>query len=339
MDRVRLAVIGSGYIGEVHLRALRSNAHADIRAVVDPDEARLRYVQGTYGVPHIYTNMRDMLESEELDGVVIATPDHLHRESVELAAAAGLHILLEKPIATNLADAEQIIEVSRKHNVKLMLAFILRFVLPYRQLHQKVIEGEIGYLTMAFAKRLVRRAEARRIAGRCTVNEYLSVHDVDTILWNMGTDVDSVYASCGEFVLKEQGLDTPDYYWTMIRYRNGATAVNLSHWAMPDAFPARPESELLVTGTKGNLHLHLDGKQFQFSTNDHFEYPDVSYGFRAEDAGAFRLEGEHFTDCIRSNSQPIVSGIDGLNTLRIVLAAERSIHKDGPVRVDLESPE
>jgi predicted dehydrogenase len=336
MDSARIALIGAGTIGEVHLRALRAIARADVRAVVDTDAERLRYIQDRYNVPNGYLDVRSMLEQEQLDGAIIATPDHLHRESVELAATAGLNILLEKPIATNLADAERIIDVSQKHNVRLMLGFILRFVAPYRELHQMIVEDKIGQPTMAYAKRAARSTEARRIAGRCTVNQYLSVHDIDVILWNMGHDVGAVYATCGKFVLKHQGLDTPDYYWTMVHYRNGATAVAHSHWAMPDAFPPRPESELLVTGTKGSAHLHLDGKQLQVTTNDHFEQPDVTYGLRTEDAGAFRAEDEHFVDCILRDSEPVVNGIDGLNALKIILAAEESIRSSRPVRVEMD---
>ncbi len=339
MRAARLGLIGAGFIGEVHLRALRHNAQAELRAVADVDERRLSWAQATFQVPKVYTDVRDMLEKEQLDGVIIATPDHLHREPVELAAEAGVDILLEKPIATTVADAERIIQVTRQRQVKLMLGFILRFTLPYLQLHQKVIGHELGETTMAYAKRTVNATEARRLAGRCTVNEYLGVHDIDTILWNMGTDVESVYAARGEFVLKEQGLNTPDYYWTMVRFRSGATAVVQSHWAMPDAFPNYPESELLITGTRGAVQLRLAGQQLQFSSDERYEQPDVSYGFSAEDAGAFRKEDEHFTDCIIQGRQPLVGGIDGLNALKIVLAAEESIRSRQPVPVALQSPE
>jgi predicted dehydrogenase len=338
MAAARLGLIGAGFIGEVHLRALRHNARANVCAVADVDESRLHQAQATFEIPKIYTDVRGMLQDEQLDGVIVATPDHLHREPVELAAEAGVHILLEKPIATTIADAERIIEVTRQRNVKLMLGFILRFTLPYLQLHDKITSGELGQPTMAYAKRAVNTTEARRLAGRCTVNEYLAVHDIDTILWNMGTDVESVFATRGEFVLKEQGLNTPDYYWTMMRFRNGATAVTQSHWAMPAAFPNYPESELLITGSRGAVQLRLAGQQLQFSSDDRYEQPDVSYGFSAEDAGAFRKESEHFTDCIIEDRQPLVGGIDGLNALKIVLAAEESIRSGQPIPVTLDQP-
>jgi predicted dehydrogenase len=339
MRTARLGLIGTGFIGEVHLRALRHNPRAEVRALADLDERRLHQAQEAFQVPNVYTDVRSMLQREELDGVIIATPDHLHREPVELVAEAGVNILLEKPIATTIPDAERIIEVTRQRNVKLMLGFILRFTLPYLQLREKITSGEVGEPTLAYAKRAVNTTEARRLAGRCTVNEYLAVHDIDTILWNLGTDVESVYATRGEFVLKQQGLNTPDWYWTMFRFRNGATAVTQAHWGMPDAFPNYPESELLITGTRGAVQLRLAGQQLQFSSADRFEQPDVSYGFSAEDAGAFRKEDEHFTDCIIEDRQPIVGGVDGLNALKIVLAAEDSIRSGQPVPVTLQRPE
>ncbi len=339
MDTARIGLIGAGFIGEVHLRALAFNRRADVRAIADVNERRAREMAERFHVPRTYTDVRQMLEQERLDGVIIATPDQLHREPAELAAQAGVHIMLEKPIATTVEDAEAIIAAAQRNNVKLMIGFILRFTLPYQQLRQKVVSGEIGTPTMAFGKRTVNASEARRLAGRCTVNDYLSIHDTDTILWNMGTDVESVYAQNGSFVLKEQGLNTPDYYWTMLRFRNGATAVTHSHWAMPAAFPNYPESELLMTGTRGAVHLHLAGQHLWYASDTSYEHPDVSYGFTAEDAGAFRKEDEHFTDCIIEDRQPLVTGVDGLNALKIILAADESIRTGQPVKVSLQPPQ
>jgi len=338
MDRARIGLIGAGFIGEVHLRALAFNRRADVRAIADVDARRAREMAERYHVPATYADVADMLAQEKLDGVIIATPDQLHRQPAELAAQAGVHILLEKPIATTVADAEAIIAAARAHRVKLMLGFILRFTLPYLQLRQKIVSGEVGTPTMAFGKRTVNSIEATRLAGRCTVNDYLSIHDTDTILWNLGTDVESVYAQRGSFVLKEQGLDTPDYYWTMMRFKNGATAVTHSHWAMPRAFPNYPESELLITGTKGAVHLHLAGQHLWFAGDTAYEHPEVSYGFAAEDAGAFRKEDEHFTDCIIEDRQPLVGGVDGLNALKVILAADESIRTGQPVPVRLQPP-
>src|SRR6266581_2406466 len=98
MHTARLGLIGSGFIGEVHLRALRYNTRAQVRALADVDERRVRQAQEAF----------------------------------------------EKPIATTIADAERIIEVTRQRKVKLMLGFILRFTLPYLQLRQKVTGGELG---------------------------------------------------------------------------------------------------------------------------------------------------------------------------------------------------
>jgi predicted dehydrogenase len=338
MERARIGVIGAGFIGEVHLRALAFNRRADVRAIAEVDAERGRDVQRRFNVPNVYTDVREMLEKEQLDGVVVATPDQLHREPVELAAQAGVHVLLEKPIATTVEDAEAIIDVTRKAGVKLMLAFVLRFTLPYQQLRAKIEAGEVGTPTMAYGKRAVSSPEAHRLAGRCTVNDYLSIHDTDTILWNMGTDVESVYAQRGSFVLKEQGLDTPDFYWTMLRFKSGATAVTHSHWAMPVAFPNAPESELLITGTKGAVHLRLAGQHLVFANDSGFEAPDVSYGFAAPDAGSFRKEDEHFTDCIIEDREPLVGGIDGLNALKVILAADESIRTGQPVKVELQDP-
>src|SRR5438105_13386376 len=101
MPTARLGLIGTGFIGEVHLRALRHNARAEVRALADVDKGRLRKAQEAFEVPNVYTDVRTMLQSEELDGVIIATPDHLHREPVELAALGFSSMMLTPASATS----------------------------------------------------------------------------------------------------------------------------------------------------------------------------------------------------------------------------------------------
>jgi len=337
MNSVKMAVIGVGVMGETHIRAVQRDARAELVAICDVSRARLEEMQRRYGVPNAYTDAREMFRAHKLDGVVIATSDQYHVEPVRVAAENGAHIMLEKPIATTIEDAETIIETASKAGVKLMLGFTLRFTPAYVAIHDRVVRGELGELTMAYAKRAVSRLEARRLGGRLTVNSYLSIHDVDTILWNFGTEVESIYSTRGDFILKDE-LNTPDYYWNVLKFRSGATAVAHSLWSLPTGLPYYAQFEFTVHGTRASAHLDVYGQWLSIADDVHTESPDFLYGMGEPTAGAYRLEDEHFVECIIKDQQPIVGGIDGLNSLKVILAAEESIRTGLPVPLQLQRP-
>lgn len=337
MERIKLAVIGVGVMGETHVRAAQFDARAELVAVCDVNKRRLDEIQQRYHVPHSYTDVREMFRSQKLDGVIIATSDQYHVEPVLVAAEAGAQIMLEKPIATTIEDAETILNATERARVKLMIGFVLRFTPAYVAIHERVVRGDLGALTMGYAKRASVIDEARRLGGRLSVNAYLSVHDVDTLLWNFGTAVESVYATKGEFILKDE-LKTSDYYWNLLKYTNGVTCVAHSIWTLPAGSPSFLESELVVHGTQGSAHLDVDGQWLRFSNQQRAEQPDFLYGIGEPTTGAYRLEDEHFVDCIQSGRRPIVDGVDGMNALKVILAAEESTRTGQPVAVSLAKP-
>ena len=136
--KMKIGIVGVGYIGEVHISSFQAHPLCELVAICDLDEKRLGEMQKKYGVPRIYTDQVEMQSKEDLDGIVVATPDEYHRKPVELAAAAKLPIMLEKPIATTLEDAEAIIKAVEDANVVMMLGFTLRWIPQYVEIHNQV---------------------------------------------------------------------------------------------------------------------------------------------------------------------------------------------------------
>lgn len=326
LRKVRIGVVGVGYIGQVHVDAYVRHPLCDVIAICDVDPERLHDTQRRFHIERAYADQRLMHEREQLDGVVIATPDEHHLQPVQVAADAGVAIMLEKPIATTVADAEAIIDATDRARVTLMLGFILRWVPQYVAVHDRAASGALGTLTNAYARRSCRYSEARRLRGRCSVNQYLAVHDIDTLLWNLGRDVAVVYSTAGDFALSRE-LQTPDYYWNVIKFANGATGVVHASWAEPDAYRNYVESELLINGERGSAHLLLANQQLAFASDTTYETPSVT--------PAFPLEAAHFVDCIRFHRRPLAGGQEGLDALRILEACEASVRSGGPVRVRL----
>lgn len=336
MGPLRLGLVGVGLMGQGQIESNQNNALGRIVAIAARNPERLELIRGRYDIAKAYTDYREMFAKEDLDGVIVCTPDDFHREPVEDAAAAGIHVLVEKPIATTLADGEAMVSACEKAGVKLMVGFVLRFTTPYLVLRQRLQAGELGQPTMVFASRAVSKVETRRVGAHRTALQALAVHDIDTVLWNFGTDIESVYCARGDHQFKEE-FDIADYYWTTLRYGNGFTAVVLSHWAMPEAYPSFVTCEMLVTGTSGSAHLKLAGEDLNVVTDKQYQCPDVVFAFSvAGGSHAFRSELEHFCQSIRSGREPLVTGRDGLNALRITVAAEESARLGQAVPVSLE---
>lgn len=326
--KINVGIVGVGYIGEIHIASYNAHPLCDVVAICDVDQKRLSEMQKKYNVPRTYTDQVEMQEKEHLDGIIIATPDEYHSKPVEIAAAAKLPIMLEKPIATTLEDADAIIKAVENAGVKMMLGFTLRWIPQYVEIHDQVAAGKLGRLTNAFARRSCRLSEGRRLYGRCSVNQYLGVHDMDFLLWCMGREVESIYATKGDFVLKPE-IGVADYYWNVIKWKDGATGVVHASWCEPSGYNNYVEMQVILNGTEAGTHMLLAGQQYSLSTETEYMTPEPSL------YATYPTEAAHFIDCIINDETPIAGWQEGLDTLKLLLAAEESIAAGQPVKVSL----
>ena len=324
--QARIGVIGVGYIGETHVKAFQSVDEARVVAISDVNSGRLAEIKDRYAIKAAYLDVGDMLRKARLDGVVIATPDHLHRAPVQAAAEAGLPILLEKPIATTLRDAEGIISAVERAGVKAVQAFVLRFELPYVTLRQGFASGAFGIPHTAYAARILNISQARRYNGRCSVNQYLACHDFDYLLWVMGTDVESIYATRSDFRACEETGEA-DSYWNLIRWKNGAAASVLTSWGLPENSP-RGHWECRIIGTKGCGEVA--GSRLRIFTDEMTDSIEDD-----PDADAYRDQAQAFVDVIQGRAEPRATLLDGLRAQKLTLAAEESTQTGQPVNVHL----
>mgnify|MGYP005835359747 CR=1 FL=1 len=328
LEKIKVGVVGVGYMGEILVGSCNAHPLCDVVAICDVNEDTLLKVQKKHGVPRVYTDQAEMQDKEKLDAIVIATPDEHHRKPVELAAAAKLPIFLEKPLATTLQDGEAIMKAVKDAKIICQLGFVLRFIPHYVEIHEQVVTGTLGQVTNAFARRSCRLSEARRLYGRCSVNQYLFVHDMDFLLWCMGRDVENIYTVRGDFVLKPE-IGVADYYWNVVRWKNGATAVLLANWNEPSAYSNYVEMQVFLHGTKASARALLAGQQYNCADEKEMVYREVSL------YAAYPTEMAHFIDCVRLGKEPIVGVQAGMDTLRLLLAGEESANKGAPVKVDL----
>src|SRR5262247_3204696 len=142
--RLRAAVVGAGITGRNHAAVLADYHRSELVAVCSRQEAAAVGLAQKYGAPHVFTDYRELLRLPELDAVIIATPDFAHYDLAAAAARAGKHVLIEKPLTTDLAQADHLVAEVRRAGVTGMTLFSHRWVPAYYLAKQRLAAGELG---------------------------------------------------------------------------------------------------------------------------------------------------------------------------------------------------
>ena len=309
-----------GYIGKVHLRNILNLKSAGLIAVSDTSEKALANARKT-GIRKTFTDSHKLLADPDIDAVIIALPTYLHKDLATEAAEAGKHILLEKPLARNVEEGKEILSVTRKNGVKLMIGYDLRFSPPLLELKEKIQNGTLGEIEIAYATNIgagpfSHRAEGsiprpvpswwfnKELTGGGVLID-LGSHLINLTRWYFGeiTDIKS-------YLGYRFNLDLEDRATCVVKFASGTVAVVNVGWF---SFESQLKVDLMGT-VKHASASHIRQNQIvagvQLLTTNSCRYY-IPY---------FR-ELEYFVHCIRHDLQPQVSGDDALNDLVAITRA------------------
>jgi myo-inositol 2-dehydrogenase / D-chiro-inositol 1-dehydrogenase len=336
---VRTGIVGAGFMGRLHGRLLTELPNAELVGVVDSRPEVATQVAEELGTS-AYPSVDSLLEgARDLDAVVVATPEPGHRSAVEAAAARGCAVFVEKPIASNLADADAMLGACDSAAVPLMVGHILRHESAYVALKQAVEDGWLGHLMTAYARRNAIIQEGHRLGGRTSVVQYLAVHDIDLLLWYHDAPVESVTAQAVHGRIAES-YGTPDFVWLLMRFADGALGVVECGWALPEGWGGwadgtawRPfgDCRLDLVGTDEFLSLDLRTMNVTGVDRNGWRFPETRHWpvVNGRLGGAARLQMEHFLECVTTDVPPMADGQAGRAALAVCLAAETSLANDG----------
>jgi inositol 2-dehydrogenase len=331
---IRIGLIGAGRMGKVFANTLAFTvSEVDLVAVADPDEATLNEVSTRFQIPKAYKDYRQLLDSKEVDAVVVTTPTGTHAEVIMAAAAAGKNIFSEKPLSQNLAACDQAITAVKKAGVKLQMGFMRRFDPPYVAAKQKIIEGVIGTPVMFKStsrdpKRTSLEFAKRENSGGLIVD--MGVHDFDLARWLMVSEVQRVYTegTCLAFPeLKEVG----DIDNTVINLRFANDAVGNIDMSRNAVYGYDIRTEVL--GTEGSLWIGYLQQTATLVLNRHGVTHDTVPYFMERFAFAYAEEVRVFVRHILNNTNPDVTGEDARAATAIGIAATLSLDEQRPVLV------
>ncbi len=329
-DKLGCAVIGLGMMGERHAAVWAELPQTRLISVYDILPDRTRSVADSLGC-EAAASLDAALARPDVDLVSICTDDQRHLEPCLAAAQAGKHILLEKPLATTLADCDQITAACAAAGVKLMVGHIVRFDPRYALAQQAIAEGKVGEIVQVYGRRNNIVDSGRRIGPRTSVAYFLGVHDLDLMRWFVGAEALKVHAEAACKVLAD--IAAEDSIMALLRYDNGAIGCLETCWVMPRGIPCTLDARLEVIGTEGMVRVTVGDEGCTIIDDHRATRPDIVYGplLHGEQQGALRTQLAHFADCVLHDRPPLISPADARAAVEIACAIHDSLRSGAPV--------
>ena len=322
-SRVRVAVIGAGAMGTNHARVFVELPEAELIAVADIDGARL---QDTPREPstRLYRDYRELLAEEQPDGVSICVPTRRHLEAALACIERGVTVLVEKPLAADVGEAERLRDAAEAAGVRLMVGYVERFNPALQELKRRLDAGELGRVIEASARRVGPFFPRERDVG---VAHDLATHDIDVLRWLLGSEVEQVQAET------QSGIRTPyeDALAGVLRFENGAVASLEVNWLSPVKV-----RELTLLGERGMFTVDELRQELRWYAGRAEEPSKVEPQLSAlPGAGQAPLRAElaTFLRVARGDEPPAVDAADGIAALRVADALVEAASRGAPVRV------
>ena len=339
---INFALVGCGRISKRHSELLGENqiAGAQLVAVCDKIVSKAQVIADKYSIP-VYSCLHDMMKAEKIDVVVVLTESGLHAQHTIELAPYGAHVVVEKPMALTLDDADAMIEACDKHGVKLFVVKQNRFNVPIVQLRKALDQGRFGKLIMGTIRVRWCRPQAYydqdswrgtlAYDGGVLTNQ--ASHHVDLLEWMMG-DVESVFAKSKNALADIEAEDTAV---VILKFRNGALGVIEATTAIR---PKDLEGSISILGATGSVEVGgfavNEMKTWNF-TEIHEGDGDVieKYSVNPPNVYGFGHQAyyEHVVDCLDNKTAQLVDGLQGRKSLELINAIYESIETGEEVKL------
>ena len=314
MKKLGVAVIGTGFWGKNHARIYHELASTGLVAICDVNAERAKAVAEQFDVK-AYTDSTEMLKDEEVEGVSVCTWSTYLAEEAHKALSAGKHVLVEKPMATNSKQAQELYNLAQQNGLHLTVGFLTRFIPGVQFIRESIEKKKVGDLVCATSKRVNPWPE--RI-GDVGVVKDSAIHDIDVMRFISQQDPVTVYAKMGSRRIKKY----EDYAHIMLTYDNGESAFIEANWLTPSK-----TRMLTVTGSEGIMKLDYITQELWIEQQAQTVQP------RQPSVEPLKLELEHFAQCITEKKKPLITGIDGVKAIQIAEAAMQSSAKNTAVNM------
>ncbi|MBB6713540.1 Gfo/Idh/MocA family protein [Clostridium gasigenes] len=352
MKKLKFAIIGCGRISYKHVEALVKNSEEAILVATcdilkqraeDKKEEYIKKMNDKILVVNTYSDYKEMIEKEEIDVVVIATESGYHAEIAIYAMERSCSAIVEKPMAMSIKEADEMIDVANKNNVKLCISHQNRFNKPIQKLRESIENNKFGKLINGTARILWNRNQGYytqapwrgtwALDGGTLMNQ--CIHNIDLLQWMMGGEIERVYAECDTFL---RDIEGEDFGAIIIRFKNGAIGIVEGSACV---YPNNLEETLSIFGEEGTVVIGgmavNELKTWKFENENENE---IKKELQVEIDNVY---GEGHTplfkdliDSINEDREPLINGEEGKKAISIILAAYKSRKTGMPVQFPME---
>jgi predicted dehydrogenase len=344
VEQIDVAVIGTGWCGGIRAEALSRHPLVDKLHIAETREERLAEMSGLPGIATLTRDYRDILEKGDVKAVYIcATPETTHYPMARAALVAGKHVFLEKPIAIDLWEADELITLARRANLKFTIGYSQRFNPKYAYAKKKLADGTLGEPVTALVSRHLSRNLGKKISGRIKLSpaSMEATHDLDFLLWLLEPARPvRVYAQ-GVNRVMYPATGAFDCMWTTVTLDNGVVVVVGAGWILPPGYPNFSTTWVEIIGSEGALILDdsrrdvwlntmTGGTVFPLSTMPG-EQVDHVY------AGAMGPETIHFLEAVAYDRPVMVTPESARVVMEVYTAADLSAERNAPVELPLSN--
>jgi predicted dehydrogenase len=335
--KLRVAVVGAGFIGQLHARVISESPLAQLAAIVDVDQDVAERVASNFGVAW-HRSVDAICEDRAVDAAIVAVPDTAHEEPATRLLHAGKAVLLEKPIAHTLDVALHIAEAARSSRSRLMVGHILRFDPRYAGAAAQVAEGVVGQPLHVTAGRFTFRDVGTRMAGRSSPCFYLGIHDIDAMQWVTGRKITRLFALAVTTEVPDiSGPPGDDAIFATCELEGGVVGNLQFGWTLPNNFPSGINARLEVVGTAGTVAVDTHDHGLRVVGTAGMTLPDALHWPQTNQriSGDLADEVNHFVVSVCDDQDFLVPVADALRNVAVNDAIIRSIKSHAAETVEL----
>lgn len=336
MKKIRIGIVGAGRIGKVHARTVSTDSAAVAVAITDIDRAAASQAASVYGFARVADDNSQLLNSPDIDAVLICSSTNTHADLIVQAAQAGKHIFCEKPIDYDLSRIDWALEAVERAGVKLQLGFNRRFDANFARVKKAIATGEIGTPRLLH---IISRDPGPppisyvKVSGGMFFD--MTIHDFDMARFLMGEDVEEIFTAAGVMVDPEIGeVGDVDTAIITLRFASGGIGIIDNCRQAVYGYDQRVE----VLGSKGSISTgNCYPNQAVISTSTEIRRDLPLNFFMERYAESFASELQSFIASIVEDKPTPVTGVDGRIPVLMAIAALQSYKEGRPVKVSAVS--
>jgi myo-inositol 2-dehydrogenase/D-chiro-inositol 1-dehydrogenase len=344
VKQIDVAVVGTGWCGGIRAEALATSPFVSRLHICETKPERLAEMQAKTGAVTAVSDYREIMAIKDVEAVyVCATPETTHYPIAKAALEAGKHVFLEKPISITLDEADELVALAKRNNLKFTIGYSQRFVPKYAYVKKKIEDGTLGEPVSCLVSRHITRGLGDKITGRGKLSPAAmeSTHDLDFLLWVLEPAKPVRVYSQGVKRVMYPKNGAFDQQWITVTMDNGVVIVVGGGWILPKGYPNFSSTWIEIVGSEGALVVddtHRDvwlntmsaGSVFPLSTMPG-EQVDHVY------AGGMGPETLHFLDCVVQDKPVLVKPESARQVMELYLAADLSAEIDMPVDLPLSN--